>query len=185
MRRLDPRWLIVFLANLLLCWLTGLANHYLSRFSLPGIPYISIHLYLGGLFVVYSALRLDPKHGVVAMILTGLMFDSLEPVPYGTHVVLLGLVHATLLYGRRRFPREGGIFGIVLAQLCNLFLYIALSVLLVGANPVPAQAWLRIFFDLLASQIVILLVAPWFIALQEQTMRFAQIHPETGRRAIL
>jgi rod shape-determining protein MreD len=177
MRRFDPRWLIVFVANLLLYWLTGVINHYLAPFAL--------HLYVGGLFVVYSALRLDPKHGVIAMILTGLAFDAMEPVPYGTHVLLLGLVHATLLYGRRRFPREGGVFGIVLAQFSNLFLYIALSFLLIGANPVPAEAWLRIFVDLLASQIAILFLAPWFLSLQSRTMAYAKIHPETGRRLML
>ena len=44
MRRYDPRWLIVFAANLLLWWLVGLANNYLAASAL--------HLYVGGLFVV-------------------------------------------------------------------------------------------------------------------------------------
>ena len=44
MRKFDPRWLIVFLANLLLWWLVGLANDYLAN--------LSVHLYLGGLFIV-------------------------------------------------------------------------------------------------------------------------------------
>ncbi|WP_438483275.1 hypothetical protein [Oleiharenicola lentus] len=185
MRRFDPRWLVVFLSNLLLFWLVGIANNHLAHFSLFGLTHASLHLYICGLAVVYSAMRLDPKHGAIAMILTGLAYDAMEPVPYGTHVVLLGLVHATLVYGRRRFPREGGVFGIVLAQFANLFLFIALSFLLVGANPHPAEAWLRIFVDLLASQICILAVAPWFLALQEKIMGLLKIHPETGRRVLL
>lgn len=177
MRKQDPRWLLVFAANLLLWWLVGLANDYLSRHSL--------HLYVGGLFVVYASLQLDRKHGLIAIVLTGLMFDAAEPVPFGTSLFLFGLIHATLLYGRRQFPREGAVFGIVVAQLANLFLFIALSFLLVGANPDPAGAWLRLFVDLLASQLVILLIAPWFLALQQRTMEMLRIHPETGRRVMV
>ena len=176
MRRSDPRWLIVFLANLLLWWLVGLANNYLTP--------LSVHLYIGGLFVVFPAVRLDTKNGLIATLLTGLMFDAMEPVTFGTNMVLLGLVFAALLYGRQRFPREGALFGIVVALLTNLFLVIALSFLLVGDNPRPGEAWLSIFVDLLASQLVILLITPWFLELQTQAMTLAQIHPETGRRMV-
>jgi rod shape-determining protein MreD len=185
MRKQDPRWLIVFLANLLLWWLVGVLNHHLQRFSFLWLDRVSLHLYVGGLFVVYSALRLDHKHGLIAIVLTGLSIDALEPVPYGTSMILLGFVHATLLYGRRRFPREGAVFGIVVALFANLFLMIALSFLLVGANPRPGSAWLRIFVDLLASQLFLLVITPWFLALQERAMEFAAIHPETGRRVNL
>ncbi len=177
MRRYDPRWLIVFGANLLLWWLAGLANSYLSGSA--------VHLYVGGLFVVYSALRLDRKHGLIAIVLTGLMVDAAEPVPYGTSMLLLGLVHATLLYGRQRFPREGAVFGIVVALFANLFLVIALSFLLVGGNPRPGSAWLRVFVDLLASQFLLVVITPWFLALQDRAMELVAIHPETGRRVSL
>ena len=182
MRRVDPRWFIVLLANLLLWWLVGTANHYLSQFSFLWIEHCSLHLYLGGLFVVFSALRLDGRQGWIAIMLTGLMMDSLEPVPFGSQMILLGLVYATLLYGRRRFPREGAIFGIVVALFGNLFLIIALSFLMIGTNPRPGEAWMRVFVDLLASQFVILLITPWFLALQERSMEKARIHPTTGRR---
>jgi rod shape-determining protein MreD len=174
MRRYDPRWLIVFAANLLLWWLVGLVNHYLAASA--------VHFYVGGLFVVYSALRLDPRHGRIAVLLTGLLIDAVGPLPYGTSLLLLGLVHATLLQGRQRFPREGAVFGIVVALFANLFLVIALSFLLVGASPRPASAWLRIFVDLLASQLLLLVITPWFLALQDRAMELVSIHPETGRR---
>jgi rod shape-determining protein MreD len=182
MRRYDPRWLIVTLANLLLWWLTGLGNHYLAVFHVPLLGDWSVYLYLGGLLVTYSALRLDAAHGLTATILTALMVDSLEPVPFGTSLFLFTFVHVTILYGRQRFPREGAIFAVVVALLANLFLMIALSFILVSANPHPAAAWLRIFVDLFFSQAAIALVAPWFIALQDRAMEIAQIHPETGRQ---
>jgi hypothetical protein len=171
--RSDPRWLIVTLANLLLWWLTGLANHYVAGFA--------VHFFLGGLLIAYGALRLDPKQGLIATVLTALLVDALEPVPFGTSLVLFSLIHVTVLYGRQQFPREGAVIGIVVALLANLFLFIALSFLLVGAHPRPGSAWLRIFADLFFSQLAILLVAPWFLALQDRVMELAEIHPETGR----
>lgn len=177
LHKYDPRWLIVFLANLLLWWLVSLANNYLATSA--------VHFYVGGLFVVYSALRLDHRNGLIAIVLTGLMIDATGPVPYGTSMLLLGFVHATLLYGRRRFPREGALFGIVVALFANLFLIIALSFLLVGANPRPGSAWLRIFVDLLASQLLLAILTPWFLALQDRAMNLVSIHPETGRRVNL
>jgi rod shape-determining protein MreD len=184
MRRYDPRWLIVTLANLVLWWLIGLANHYLAVVHLPFVGASSFYLYLGGLLVAYPALRLDPAHGLTATILTALMVDAVEPVPFGTSLFLFTLIHVTVLYGRHRFPREGAIFATVVALLANLFLVIALSFLLVGANPRPASAWLRIFVDLFFSQVVIALVTPWFIALQDRAMELAAIHPETGRHVL-
>ena len=174
MRRHDYRWLNVTLANLVLWWLVSLANHYLAGT-------FAIYLYVGGLFVAYGALRLDARHGLTATILTALLVDAAEPVPFGTSLFLFTLVHVTVLYGRHRFPREGAIFALVVALLSNLFLMIALSFLLIGANPRPGTAWLRVFTDLLCSQGLIALIAPWFIALQDRAMELAEIHPETGR----
>ncbi|HVZ64797.1 MAG TPA: hypothetical protein VG936_09520 [Lacunisphaera sp.] len=177
MRRYDPRWLIVTAANLLLWWLLGILNDRLADSA--------VHIYAGGLFVAYAALRLDRKHGTIAVVLTGLLLDAAEPVPFGTSVLLFGLIHATVLYGRQQFPREGAVFGLVVALLANLFLFIALSFLLIGANPRPGEAWLRVFVDLLVSQGCILLVGPWFFALQDRAMELVRIHPETGRTIVL
>ncbi len=176
MRRFDPRWLVVFLANLLLWWLVGVLNNYVG-------PY-AFHFYVGGLFVTFAALRLDRKNGVIAIVLTGLTIDAAEPVPFGVSVVLLGLVYLTLLNGRHRFPREGAVFGTVVALLANLFLVVALSFILIGRNPRPGAAWLRIMVDLVCSQFLIALVTPWFLALQEQALEKVRIHPETGRRPV-
>lgn len=185
MRQHDIRWLLVLFANLLLLWLTGLANHHLSQSYLPGFGPVTLYLYTAGLFVVYPALRLDALHGTAATLFTAFAWDALTPAPFGTHLVLLGLVHATLLYGRSRFPKDEPVFATVVALLANLFLFLALSFFLVGANPRPAEAWLRLFIDLIASQIVIALVAPWFMALQRELLALARLHPETGKRTDL
>ena len=89
-----------------------------------------------------------------------------------------------IFYGRLRFPREELVFGTVVALLSNLFLFLVLSFMLIGDNPRPADAWLRLFVDLIASQLVIALITPWFLSLQAQTHALARIHPETGRRVL-
>ena len=177
MRRYDIRWLIVFAANLALCFLLGLGNHYLAP--------IGIHLYAGGLLVAYAALRLDETHGFVAMVLTALAVDSTMPVPFGTSLVLFGLVHAVLVYGRMRFPREEILFGTVVSLFCNLFLFLALSFLMVGENPRPGHAWSRLFIDLIASQLLVGVITPWFLSIQTAAHAQLGIHPETGRRVML
>jgi rod shape-determining protein MreD len=173
MRQHDYRWLVVFGCNLLLVWLVGLANHYLAPANLS--------LYAGGLLVTFAALRLDLRHGFTSTLLTGLAVDSLAPVPFGTSMILFGLVHAVLFYGRRRFPREEVVFAMVVALMANLFLFLALSFLLVGRNPHPGAAWIRLFADLIASQLTIGLITPWFISLQVRAFELIRLNPETGR----
>ncbi|HEY4300394.1 MAG TPA: hypothetical protein VGM73_05945 [Candidatus Didemnitutus sp.] len=182
MRQYDYRWLLCFSCNLLLIWLIGLANHYLVGLSFIGLDYWTVHLYCGGLLVTFAALRLDLAHGLASTLLTGLAVDSLIPVPFGTSLVLFGLVHAALYSGRRRFPREEVVFATIVALFSNLFLFIVLSFALVGRLPHPGAGWLRLFADLIASQVVIALIAPWFMALQVRAFALARLNPETGRR---
>lgn len=185
-RHYDLRWLIVFGANLVLWWLVGLANHSLTAFSIPFFAdHATIHLYVGGLFVTYGALRLDSLHGFTATICTALLVDAAEPVPFGASLVLFGLVHAFLVYGRSRFPREELVFGTVVALISNLFIFLVLSIMLIGDNPRPGDAWLRLFVDLLASQLVVGIITPWFLSLQAQAHVLARINPETGRKVML
>lgn len=182
MIRYDYRWLVVFGSNLLLLGLCGMANHYLAHFSFLWLEHCSVSLYLGGLLVTYAALRLDSRHGWASTLLTGLAADSYSALPFGTSLVLFGLIYAVMLHGRQRFPREELAFAIVVALLANLFLFIAISFLMIGRHPHPAGAWIRIFFDLLASQIAVVVLTGWFMSLQNGVFLFLRQHPETGRR---
>ncbi len=174
MNQRDYRWLVVFGSNLLLLWLYGLGNHALGDYG--------VYLYPGGLLTVYAALRLDVRNGYLSTVLTGFACDALMPVPFGTSVALLAFVHTTVFYGRQRFPREEPIFATVAALVANLFLFLVLSFFLVARNPRPAGAWLRLFSDLIASQLVLGLITPWFWALQNRTFALLRQNPETARR---
>ena len=180
--RHDYRWAVVLLANLVLVWLVGLANHYLASFGLPFTDHATLYLYPGGLLVAYAALQLDARNGFIAVAATALAVDALTPVPFGTSLFLYGFAFAVLIFARQRFPRDEPVFGTVVTLIANLFLFLGLSSFLVGVNPRPAEAWGRLFFDLVASQLLLLLITPWFLALQVQAFAFLRIHPTPGRR---
>lgn len=182
MRRIDLRWLIVFASNVLLWFLAGLANHNLTHLWSPFSEQFAVRLYVGGLLITFAALQLDIRNGFIAVLLTGLFVDAGEPVPFGMSSALYGFVFAALLQGRHRFPRDEPLFGTVIALVANLFLFLAFSFFLVGRNPRPADAWIRLFVDLLVSQLVLAAITPWFLALQARAFALVHLHPETGRR---
>lgn len=173
MRRPDLRWLAPLAANTVLLQLAALANHHLAPLGLS--------LFLGGLLVTHAAARLDLRHGLASTLLTGLLADAMLPVPFGLLTFLLGLAHVLIFHGRTRFPREEAVFLTVVALLANLFLFLALSFALVGANPRPAAAWGRLLVDLVFSQCALALVGGWFFALQNALLEMTGRHPETGR----
>ncbi len=164
---MHRRWLITFAAMLLLWSLVAQCNHYLA-------PY-GVSLFVGGLLVTFAALRLALRNGLVATLLTGLAVDALEPVPFGTHLLLFAGLHVAIYHLRSRFPREEVILGVVTALLANLALFLALSFLTLGGQPAANSAWIRLFCDLGASQLFVTAVAPWFFALQEHALAFARV----------
>lgn len=165
---MHRRWLIPFATTLLLWSLVVQLNHYLA-------PY-GAYLFVGGLLVTFAALRLSLRNGLVATLLTGLAVDALEPVPFGTHFVLFGIMHVLLFHLRRRFPREELVFGVVVALLANLGLFLAVSFVALGDQPAAGAAWLRLFADLGWSQLFIAAVAPWFLALQARALELGRIN---------
>jgi rod shape-determining protein MreD len=90
--------------------------------------------------------------------------------------VLFGLMHVILFHLRTRFPREELIFGVVVALLANLGLFLALSFVLLGDHPASGVAWLRLLADLGWSQLFIAAVAPWFLALQQHALELGRVN---------
>jgi len=173
MRRPDLRWLAALVANVVLLQILAVANHHLAPLGLA--------LFFGGLLVTYAAARFDLRHGLASTLFTGLLLDANTAMPYGLGTFFLGLTHVLIYHGRQRFPRDEPVFFTVVALLANLFLFLALSFVLVGANPRPAAAWGRLLVDLVFSQLALALVATWFFALQNALVEFTGRHPETGR----
>jgi len=156
------RVLILTAASLLLALLLGQLNHYLAP--------LQVHVWCGGLFVAFAALRLNYGTGAVAAFFAGLLLDADAPVAFGTHGFLFLCAHAIIFTIRARAPRDATIVGVMIALVANLGLFLALSILRIDPGLKPDQAWLRIFADLLASQIVLAVIAPWFLSVQRRLL---------------
>ncbi len=142
-----------------------------------------VYLWAGGLFVVYGALTLPFRGGLAASLAAGLLCDATTPVGFGTQALLFAAVHVVLFNLRDRVPRDETAARVVIALLTNLALFLAFAFGEVSRLPEPAAVWPRIIFDLLCSQVLITLVAPWFFALQERSLELARPLTESyGRR---
>ncbi len=161
------RVFLLSLASLLLVALLDQLNHYLGPWQL--------HVWCGGLFVAFTALRLDFRTGAATSFIGGLLLDAGAPVAFGTHALLFLAAHAVIFNIRARAPREETIVGVIFALLANLGLFLALSFLRIDASPDAGAAWMRVFADLLVSQLVIALIAPWFFAVQARLLQLGGI----------
>jgi rod shape-determining protein MreD len=159
---MDPRWALPVFANFLLLFLSGQINHYLAPLPLS--------IFVAGLCLPIAGLRLRFQPGLLAMLLTGLLCDASRPVPFGSSALLLGGLFTVWHGYRSRLPREGIRSAVTGALLANLVLFIA-QPFLVGASLAAASATAgRVFVDFLASQVAVVLLGPWFFALQERAL---------------
>jgi hypothetical protein len=94
-------------------------------------------------------------------------------VRFGLHAVLFGLAHGFVFNLRGRLDRDGTATQVVVALLANLGLFLSLSLTQIGALPLPGAAWLRLLWDLLWSQLALVLIAPWFFAVQRRALVLA------------
>jgi hypothetical protein len=158
---MDPRWIVVVLANLLLVFLGNQINHHLAVFP--------VSVFLIGMALPIAGLRLRYPHGLAAMFLSGLLADAGRPVPFGSTALILSALFTIWHSIRTRLPREGAAPAVVGALLANLILFLAQPVLL--HLPMRShELWHRAVIDLLASQLFVALLADWFLALQEQAL---------------
>jgi hypothetical protein len=159
-----------FLSVLLLWALVTQANHYLAGGQL--------YLFVGGLLVAQAALELPLGTGMAVSLLIGGVCDANIPLDsFGTHVLLFATAHALLFNLRDRLPHEETTGRVVIALFTNLALFLALSFLEIDRSPAPGTSWLRLFVDLIFSQIALALIAPWFFALQRRATALAQPAP--------
>jgi hypothetical protein len=170
---------VIFLTLFLLWLLVAETNHYLTP--------LHIYLFVGGLFVTFAALRLPLRAGLAAVLLGGLLCDANTPIAAGLPAVAFSLAHAhTLFFAaaflviyqlRDRMARDEPFIRLFVALLANLSLFVALSCARQIMTPLPAAAWGRLLADLVCSQVVVALIAPWFFALQGSALTLTRAEP--------
>jgi rod shape-determining protein MreD len=158
--------LVLFLTFFVLQALVGLANHALSGWHL--------HLYAAGLYVAYAALVLPFGPGLAASVLAGLLCDAGAPVAFGTQALLFGLAQVIVFNLRSRLRRDDPAARRLVALAVNAAVFLALTIVLIRRGTGRPAAWPRLASDLLASEAALALVAPWFFALQAESLRLAR-----------
>ena len=133
-----------------------------------------VYLWIGGLFMTYSALTLSFRAGLIGTLCAGMLCDSSAPIPFGTHALLFAAAHVIIFNIRDRVPRDETVARVIIALLANLVLFLVFSVFLMTRLPGATAAWPRLVVDLLCSQLVIVVVAPWFFALQSGALEIAR-----------
>jgi hypothetical protein len=172
---MDPRWIVIVLANGLLVFLGGQLNHYLAH--------LPVSVFLLGLCLPVAALRLRFRPGFTAMFLSGLVLDATRPVPFGSSALLLATLFTCWHAVRARLPREGLAPAIIGAMLANLVLFFAQPLLLGPATAFAATTASRVLVDLLCSQVAVVAIGPWFFALQEQALLLRGVNLAEEARA--
>lgn len=159
------RFLTLSLTLLILWAVVAQLNHTLSTFR--------VYLFPGSLFVAFAALTQPLRSGLFATCVGGLLCDANAPVAFGTHLLLFGFVHAILHQLRDRVPRDDNIAAIIVVLLSNLALFLVFSFAQIHRSPAPAAVWPRLIMDLIASQVFLALVTPWFFALQARALELS------------
>ncbi len=171
------RILATVLCGVLIGVLFTQANHYLAV--------VHMHLWVGGLIVTFASLRLEYREGLACMLLIGGLQDAVTPVAFGVHALLFAIAHAVIFNLRNRFPREEALFGVIVALLANLGLFLVFSFTRVSDLPHPGASWLRLFSDLLLSQAAIVIVTPWWLSLQERALEIAGVGLRAEQRGVI
>ena len=161
----------IFVSLVLLWAIVAEVNHALTG--------LRVYLFAGGLFVTYAALVLPWRAGLAVTLLGGLLHDANAPVAFGTHLVLFAAAFAIVGHLRDRLPRDDTIARIIVALLANLALFLLFSFTQIGGSPAPGAAWPRLMADLACSQAFLILIAPWFFALQRRALLLAHAERES------
>ncbi|HTO03156.1 MAG TPA: hypothetical protein VL069_05605 [Opitutus sp.] len=160
------RALVIFVTLVLLWAAVAELNHALSPRH--------VYLWIGGLFMTYSALTLSFRPGLIGTLCVGMLCDSSAPIPFGTHALLFAAAHVIIFNIRDRVPRDETVARVMIAVVTNLVLFLVFSLFLISRFPSAATAWPRLGLDLLCSQLVIIVIAPWFFALQSGALEIAR-----------
>ena len=177
--RHDLRWLIVLGGNLVFLFVVGQVNHHLTGLNL-GFGKGPVHLFLLGLPVAFSALRLGLAQGLGASAATALAFEASLPLPPGLFMITAAACHCVTIAVRGNFNRFEPSSAIIAALAINLVLMLAATI---AVLPVAGgQALSRIGVDLLVSQAIAAVLTGWFFAAQLAWLRLFGFDLETELR---
>jgi rod shape-determining protein MreD len=165
------RAIILFLCTVVLWAIVAQVNH--------GLSGAHVYLFVGGLFIAFATLTQPFATGLWSAILAGLVLDANAPVAFGKHMILFALTHVMVFRMRDRIARNDTVSRITVAVLANLALFLVLTFLQLIRTPAIAAIWPRMIFDLICSQVAIVIIGRWYFALQAKALVVARLERES------
>ncbi|HCR37550.1 MAG TPA: hypothetical protein DIU37_05310 [Opitutae bacterium] len=158
---MNIRWLIILCVNLLVYFLVQELNDALTFFGL--------NIYLASLYIVFPAIYLAPTQGAIVVLITSWVVDAPLPTPFGTTALLSIFIYTLILLIRHRIRHHMGAFILSITFFTNLILFLILTLIASNSPLADFAYWQTLGINLICSQAVLLLAAPWVLEL-EQTL---------------
>lgn len=176
--RSDARWVVVFVANAAFLFLAGQLNHYLTAVPFGHSPG-QIHVFLLGLPIAFSALRLNLKQGLAAVIPTAMVAEAGLPLPPGLLTVICATCFCVTVAVRATFNRFATTSALIVVAIVNLLIMLALSIAVLPPGNFSAG---RLMADIAISEMVVVLLTGWFFSAQQAAVAFFGYSLETELR---
>lgn len=154
-------------APLLSMWLLYIAMHLLNQLLAP----FGIWLFIEGLFLVFPLLYLRLKHGLLCILLLGLLLDAGSAYPLGLRSTAYALTLLAFTPLRRRVRRENKLQATLVALGLNLCVFLFVFCGVIASQ--PQMSWPlagRALSDLLLSEAIVALAAMQWIHFQRQLL---------------
>lgn len=148
-------------------WLLYIAVHLLNQLLAP----IGIRIFIEGLFLIFPLLYLRLKHGLLCILLLGLLLDAGTAYPLGLRSTVYALTLMMFTPLRRRVRRENTLQATLVGLGLNLvvFLFVFAGVV-IGEADLTLPLASRAITDLFLSEIIIGIVAMQWLHFQRQLL---------------
>lgn len=154
----DPRWLILIIGNCILLFLMQLINDTLATVTIYLCPY--------ALFIFAPSILVPYTTGLPSVFVIGLFLDAASALPPGTTALILVIVYTACSWFHQKFKTYSSWHNVLILQCTNAIIFAFLGVFINPSNYVSGYYWASIFINLCFSQLALLFIAPWFLALQ-------------------
>ena len=167
---LDPRAILMFGANALLLHLTLMVDSALAGWY--------FYLFLLGPMVVFPALYLKHPSYFICTLGSGLWVDAALPSAFGLFTFSFLAAGVLIFHLRIRFRAEHNYHPVLIAHALNAVFLLLLMVFAGSGRFGAIEFWVQSGTTLLASHLVLLVVAPWFFNLQRALFEICQLDSE-------
>jgi cell shape-determining protein MreD len=150
----NSRLSIIFLLNLVLYFVAGELNVFVSNWS--------VYFHIDALLVIFFGLYLSRSSSVVLVALMGMLADSVHPAPVGTYFAGYLFLWLFFVWMQRRLQRhnQSNIRSVAAAGQAVFVIY--LTLLLGKGQFTHLLYWNRVLTDLLLSTMLVFLISwPW------------------------